>query len=450
VLRTFKNGDRVWSIERRGKGLTIRHGKAAGKQQLRQRKLPSDPLAEREVRRLVRQKLNDGYRESTPPGSMPELDDMGQALTQAVVDIPADRAAHMALADWLSEQADVKLQNWGEFIRTQLALEDDKLSTRERKKLDQRAAELIDANQRDWLGEPLAGPLLRLKPMPMPRVGPYWEEEYGTFEYGFARGWLDRLVVPYLSGKLAAILARSASLRLLRELVILGTPDRGAPFAPLAGSANLMNVRALAVEFYLGQANPAPLVASLPRLEDLRVVLATHARGLLELPNLANLQSLSLAALERYPIDELASSPVLGRLRRLVLNKAELTDDLDDLPSPLRVDEVVVALRSPSLTSLAELTVNVFTQGDEGCAEIVRAGLLKRLEVLDLSFGDMTDEGARTLAGCPDLPRLKKLVVTGNVLSPAGVQRLRRTGVKVESRRQYRRVLGGVFDDLDF
>jgi predicted DNA-binding WGR domain protein len=30
VLRTFQNNDRLWAIERRGKALTIRHGKAAG------------------------------------------------------------------------------------------------------------------------------------------------------------------------------------------------------------------------------------------------------------------------------------------------------------------------------------------------------------------------------------------------------------------------------------
>ena len=51
------------------------------------------------------------------------LDATGQALQAAVVEGPDDLAAHMALADWLSEQADPRLQARGELIRTQLALE---------------------------------------------------------------------------------------------------------------------------------------------------------------------------------------------------------------------------------------------------------------------------------------------------------------------------------------
>jgi uncharacterized protein (TIGR02996 family) len=432
LLRTFQNKDRVWSIERRGKTLTIRHGKAAGKQQARYRKLYSDYHAERELRKEVDRKLREGYRETTPPGSMPPLDDTGQALEQAVVADPGDRAAHMALADWLSEQADAKLQTWGEFIRTQLALETADLPAGQRKALQQRTNELTDSNERDWLGEPLAQVLLGLRPNLLPRQ---FQAE-GDFPRTFARGWLDTLVVPWLNVPIAKILAGADSLRLLRELVILDMPARGDPFIPLAGAANLANIRVLALEGCGGRASPAPLVGSLPRLEELRLVtMAADSRGLLMLPGLANLRTLGLAGLEPYPLNDLAASPVLGQLRRLSLNGIELAaNDLDfDVPA-VPLDEVGRALHSRHLTSLAEVTVNVFVNGDQGCEQIVRSGVLGRLETLDLSYGDLSDEGARILAGCPDLPRLKKLVVAANILTRRGVQLLRDTGVPMPGR----------------
>src|SRR5262249_46896481 len=91
---------------------------------------------------------------------------------------------------------------------------------------------------------------------------------------------------------------------------------------------------------------------------------------------------------------------------------------------------------SPHLKGLAELTVNLFTHGDEGCAEMGRSGVLRDLEVLDLSYGTITDEGAHALAAGTDWSRLKKLVVTGNYLSTTGVRLLRRTGVSVVAARQ--------------
>ncbi len=447
MLRTFQNRDRAWAIERRGRSLILRHGKVGGKQQQRRRALRSDYLAERELRKLVRQKVRDGYRETSPPGALPPLDATGQALEQAVVADPDDRAAHMALADWLSEQPDGKLQAWGEHIRLQLALEEDDFPPAERKKLQKRAAELIDANQRDWLGEPLARPLLGLD---VSRTSRDLDDELHRFHWAFRRGWLDTLVVSHLDRETAKVLAGSASLRLLRELVIVDVSARGEPFAPLAGSGNLPNVRVLRLEGCTGRASPVPLVGSLPRLGELSVVQCnSDLGGLLLLGSLADLHTLALASLPRYPLDDLASSPALGRLRRLVLNSIEMGNDLDHDLEPIPLDAVARALGAARLPGLAELTVNLFIHAIAGCEEIVRCGILKRLEVLDLSHGSLSDEAAQVLAGCPDLARLKKLVVTGNRLTRAGLQALRRTGAPVESRRQFRPNQFGPLDEFD-
>ena len=49
--------------------------------------------------------------------------------------------------------------------------------------------------------------------------------------------------------------------------------------------------------------------------------------------------------------------------------------------------------------------------GDEGIAALVESVRLRRLRVLDLRNGRISDEGARLLAASPDLRRLERLVL---------------------------------------
>jgi hypothetical protein len=71
--------------------------------------------------------------------------------------------------------------------------------------------------------------------------------------------------------------------------------------------------------------------------------------------------------------------------------------------------------------------------GDAGCTEIVKSGVLKRLKVLDLRHGCVTDEGARTLAACPDLRNLELLDLSRNALSDEGIDALSAVGIRVLS-----------------
>src|SRR5687768_15722512 len=78
---------------------------------------------------------------------------MRQALEEALVDEPDELASHMAYADWLSEQGEAKDRARGEFIQTQIALEDESLPAGERKKLRAKETRLRKKHQREWLGE---------------------------------------------------------------------------------------------------------------------------------------------------------------------------------------------------------------------------------------------------------------------------------------------------------
>src|SRR5262249_53177799 len=92
-----------------------------------------------------------------------------------------------------------------------------------------------------------------------------------------------------------------------------------------------------------------------------------------------------------YPLGALANNPSLQRLTTLRLHPGrDATIDLEELDA---------LLRSPHLPSLTHLQVHMTTFGDEGCRSIVESGILRRLKTLDIGYGNMTDEGARLLAG---------------------------------------------------
>jgi uncharacterized protein (TIGR02996 family) len=148
---------------------------------------------------------------------MSNPDPLRLALEEALGANPDDLAAHSAYADYLSEQGDVR----GEFISVQFALEDPSRPAGERKKLKEREEELLEAHEREWLGE--LAPLLLATP----------EEEQALFEaesrfgryispeisYSWVRGWLDRLECDYLTVEMTRKLGRAPIARLLHGLV---------------------------------------------------------------------------------------------------------------------------------------------------------------------------------------------------------------------------------------
>ena len=66
------------------------------------------------------------------------------AFLRAVKDAPDDDAPRLLLADWLEEQGDPR----GEFIRLQLAPEDESRPASERRALRARESELLERHER--------------------------------------------------------------------------------------------------------------------------------------------------------------------------------------------------------------------------------------------------------------------------------------------------------------
>src|SRR5204862_5665780 len=126
-------------------------------------------------------------------------------LEAALVAHPDEVAAHSAYADLLTEEGDPR----GEFVQTQLALEDATRPKADRDALRRREAALLKAHAREWLGD----------------VGRYlvgaWSGEDKPYHYRFARGWLDFVRTLPVPEALVAALAKAPEARLLRRLEVV-------------------------------------------------------------------------------------------------------------------------------------------------------------------------------------------------------------------------------------
>ncbi|GGQ79297.1 STM4015 family protein [Streptomyces asoensis] len=146
-----------------------------------------------------------------------------------------------------------------------------------------------------------------------------------------------------------------------------------------------------------------------------------------------------------------------GSLRRLVIETGGLPAEVvrgvggSDLPELVHLDlwlgtpeyggdceaaDLEPILSGARLPSLRHLALRNSEIQDAVAAAVAAAPVVERLEVLDLSMGVLTDEGAAALLGGQPLTHLKKLDLHYNYLSEPLQERIRRTvetaGVEVD------------------
>src|SRR6516165_4891056 len=131
-MRTFTFSDakshKFWNIDLQGSKLTVTYGRIGSAGQTQTKAFKDAAAAQKEHDKLVKEKLAKGYVETTP-SAKPQPRSMREALEEALAANPDELASHMAYADYLGEQGDPR----GEYIRTQLALEDESKPAAERK-----------------------------------------------------------------------------------------------------------------------------------------------------------------------------------------------------------------------------------------------------------------------------------------------------------------------------
>jgi uncharacterized protein (TIGR02996 family) len=465
-MRTFTYSDakshKFWNIDLQGDKLTVTYGRIGAAGQTQTKQFKGAAAAQKEHDKLVKEKLAKGYQETTP-SARPQPRSMREALEEALAASPEDLASHMAYADWLSEQPAPADQARGEFIRVQLALEDEGKPAAERKKLQEQEKKLLKAHAREWLGE-LAAPLLESKKK---GGGPGDDLEC---KYQFARGWLDSLEASWFNVAFTRLLARSPQIRLLRRLALIedayqeegewepgpDVPDGvwNPALYPLVRCPYLGNVRVLQLgertrddpsyfNCHIQGEAAVGIVKRLPRLEEL-YLLAHHVdcNQLFDLKTLDNLRVLQVYHNDNYPLARLAKNPSLGKLTHLLCHPHAM----DEEEPYIRLPGLRAVVRSTTLPSLTHLQLRLSDFGDKGASEIVASGVLRRLKMLDLRGGTVTDKGAQELAACPDLRNLESLNLDRNCLTAKGIAALKKAGVCFTAKGQW----GPASEESDF
>lgn len=341
-------------------------------------------------------------------------------------------------ADYLHEQGDPR----GEFIQTQLALEDPIRKKSDRKQLEALEQELLQAYQRQWLSE--------LSPFLLGKKGSLPDHVLTDYQYRFHRGWIDSLKVHHLTFEFTEVLAASPYLHMLRDFQFGRIDWEPRPkrrkdipivegylaFYPFEQISSLPNLRSLDIglevtETRLGELYP--LIQKTPNLERLRI----EADFILDLEEVL---TSSLPQLRELTVGGLSDSVIglhwIGENASLH-SLTQLTVDLDtaqesnwDEPIPqLTIDDVQAITRSKHLSNLTYLTLLMCDAGDKGVKEIIDSGLLSRLKYLNLSFGTITDEGAKMLAESEDIHNLDQLILMDNCIGETGRCALEETKV---------------------
>jgi uncharacterized protein (TIGR02996 family) len=383
-----------------------------------------------------------------------------QAFEEAIIANFGDLATHAAYADLLQEEGDPH----GEFIAVQLALEDERLASAQRRSLAAREKELLDEHAPQWLG----------------RIARYVGTAPGEGLFRFSRGWLETVHVRRATYRFVEGLAHAPLARFLQRLEIdygyedpqgewdderqemfpplpipAGTPEENEFYLPLREAPFLATLRYLRIGEIHGGGEPHwwfhssgsaelldRIVERAPRLEELHMLNRTRGDPRFdpspvfrsELPNLRVLRAYNLFD---HASAVLAANASLKSLRQLMFHSHADDPCFPQRGPYLTASDLRNVLRSEHLQGLTHLEFRLSNIGDEGCAEIVHSGALKRLKVLDLRHGSITDEGVRLLVSSGDLRNLTRLDVSRNTLSARGVEMLTRSGVPFEADGQH-------------
>lgn len=439
-MRRFEFKDdksyKFWQIALTDKSYTVQYGRIGTKGQEQTKEFASAAAARTAHDKLIAEKLAKGYVETTQSKAAPASP--RTALENAIVANPDDLGAHAAYADWLIEQGDPR----GEFIQVQLALEDEKRPAKARKELKQREEQLLKRYQREWLGE-LAPYLLHQR-----GIAKLYVQDGEIYRFGWARGQLETLDVPFISVAFARLLAHDPTCRWLRQLILRNVQSGDGKAYPVPSEARenvgeYVGLYALSQEvtslpvraFQCGTsryttlaftAGIVGLIRKMPCLETLTLYASLweeQAEMLTELEHLQSLRTLEIAGCYRFPLAMLAANRSLPQLKHLRIGLAT------DAEEGIAAADVEALLASPHLQGLVELRLDGCEDGMAICKALAKSPLRRHLRVLGLSRCALSKREAAALARCTDLHGLQVLDVSENWLSEKDIQGLKDTGI---------------------
>jgi predicted DNA-binding WGR domain protein len=178
---------------------------------------------------------------------------------------------------------------------------------------------------------------------------------------------------------------------------------------------------------WIHQSDMSPLFEAYPKLEHFRV---RGAEGLtLGRLRHANLKSLVVetGGLPSVIAREVAAAE-LPKLEHLELWLGE-----EGYGGTTTVEDLAPILSGKQFPKLRYLGLRDSAKADEFAAAVTKAPVLKKVKVLDLSLGNLSDPGAEALAAGPLVAKLEKLDIHHHYVSPAVVKKLKALGPEVDA-----------------
>lgn len=386
----YETATHFWQIERAGAANTITTGKQGNKGRTTTKHHPSIAAAQTEHDRLVREKVKEGFvLVDTAPTVLAPAVDAAQvvAIEKRLQLDPYDVDAYTVLGDLLQRDGDPR----GELIALQLAAEGDA-------RLQGAAGKYLARHV-----EPLLGSLA--KHVPDVRV-----VDAPPFAWRF--GFLHRAELVDDRVALLEELLVHPSARLLAELAITGDRNTAERAVDLLVSVAPPSLRELSLTVR-GPIVVEPLFRALPRLERVTIMAQELEVG----PGgLAHARRATLLAV--YPtaedIENIARAP-WPQLERLELRLRSARPSEDD---PL-FEDIAPLLRRADLPHLAHLRLRGAVYAGAILRALVDSPLAPQLELLDLSFGDMSPaDTAALIAKRAQFGKLRELWLPMRHLRP--------------------------------
>ena len=348
------------------------------------------------------------------------------AFERHLLDNLDDRAAWSAYADYLTERGEPR----GDFMRVQLALEDESLPKAERRALHEEEEALRVKHLDEWVGASFAAE----------HFGAGGHPKDGRHRFTFCRGFVWDAAEFNIEDLWPA--EELVSWRWLYSLD-LGYCELSLGETPLSRNLRSLQVGVSELDsspVYLE--DPSEFVAAATRLERLYLACRQADTSVLFKLPLADLRELHIHCAEHYATDALGKNPAFAGLHTVAFHPhAFCRDENADVYEGtfLCAGHMRHIVNSPHLKRLENLQLNCCDAGDAGIDLLVNSGLIHRLKSLDLRHGCVTDAGAlalvKALDGTPHA--LKSLKLGDNALSGDGVAALRRLKLTLDAPDQH-------------
>ncbi len=419
-----KKRNQFWEVLVQGNTTLVRFGSLGTDGKTVPHQFPDPQAAQADAQSRIASKLQVGYDLINPLPQAAKCP-VNPELEAALLASPKNEETALVYADWLQNQGDPR----GELIMVQHARaqapSDKALAARERA--------LFRAHWPHFWPRRF-GELVR-----RPRANNRHPNDYCSAKWSC--GFMSEVTIGhnlrprYTLRELISELFEHPSARFLSKLTLGGTViDDPRTFNEALSALLIARPRALSHLRMFDTERPVawldgldPLYLALPRLRSLELIAWELNLGK---PTLPHLEHLSVRAHKGGP-------------KHL---QAILREDWPDLYS-LSVDLSLQPVPSAELRALrdggraphlCDLSLRRTTGTASLLKSLVGSSCFERLELLDLSWGTLTDGDVDWLIDCADMfKHLSWLELSGNHISPKAMTKLQRAGIPVLSKIQY-------------